>query len=159
MVLIDNRGSLSSAQYYSKNGGTYVKTGLENKVVSCVPIVIQSELKSGKKISHIWGDLTDAMREEAKKQPYNMAGHNCCSVAHKAVAAIYDGDLSTIGVNVNDFNLCGLGITWGYSLGKITDSIGLSLNSSSGFLNSSLVTVENFSCTSSEESDKEKEDI
>jgi hypothetical protein len=139
---------------YSKGGGTYIEKGLEQKVVSCVPVLQKSKMRENENIYDKWGKVLETMDREAKESLYNTAGHNCCSVAYKAVEAIA-GDLSKI--DPGNFNLYGLGIVWGATIGAITDNIGLSLHSSS--LLSSTISAKIKDFTVSNEKNEKRDDL
>jgi hypothetical protein len=102
----------------SKGGRSYPETDVPNKVISCVPIIKSGELTKDNDIYDKWTDILRMMDEEADKTSYNVLGHNCCTVAYK-IANDIQGNITQI--DPNAFNLYGLGITWGDTLGGVSD--------------------------------------
>ena len=124
-------------QGYSKAGKDYKEEGLEGKVVSCVSILNKSliekqnaEENQTQDIYDRWANILMVMNEESEAANYNTIGHNCCSVAYYA-AWKARAELSS--VNPKNFNLVGMGIIWGQTLGNATDYLTL-LSSSSGLV-------------------------
>jgi hypothetical protein len=105
-----------------KTGGTYPEPGLDKKVVSCVPVLESSKLTDPDEIYQKWGVILQAM-DSRRKVNYNTIGHNCCSVAYHAVEQA-KGDTSSI--DPTCFNLMGMGIVWGQTIGEATDYLTLS---------------------------------
>ncbi len=124
-------------------GGAYQEDDLQNKVVSCVPIVEESESTNSKDVHSNWLKAQEVMHDETAK-PYHLGKNSCCSVVYKAAKTIYKGsesDLLKI-IDPDSFNLYGLGITWGDGPGgEMVNKIGLSSSSLSGYS----VKIVNFS--------------
>lgn len=131
----------------SKGGRAYPEADVEKKVVSCVPIIKNTDLttESGD-IYDKWAGVLRAMDKETDN-PYNTFGHNCCTVAYGVVKNI-KGNLEQI--DPSTFNLYGVGIIWGQTLGYITD---LTSSSSSG---SSIKANKTHFVSDSEEEKKEE---
>jgi len=67
---------------------------------------------------------------------YNLGKHNCCSVAYKAAATIFDDDISKVmeKVDPTTFNVYGTGVVWSWRndiIGSSWDLMELSYSSSS----------------------------
>jgi hypothetical protein len=140
---------------YQKTGDAYREVGLDKKVVSCVPVFESAKLQPGE-IYDKWSSVMRIMDEETDAAHYNTIGHNCCSVAYHAVEKS-GGNLSA--VDPSCFNLKGMGIIWGQTIGNITDYLTVSTFNGMTFL----ATFYNFSSSSSEpsqeKSQKEREEL
>lgn len=127
-------GANPAPEGHKKTGDAYEESGLQKKIVSCVPVLESSKLKlqgSGESIYQKWAKITEVMDKETDAANYNTIGHNCCSVAYHAVKEA-EGDLSHI--DSSNFNLYGMGIRWGQSIGNITDYLTVSTHNSFQFL-------------------------
>lgn len=112
----------------AKTGGVYPEPIIKNATVSCVPVFEESDLKGQEEeIFDVWMKAYSSMYKKSKKFEYNTIGHNCCTVAYKAIKDI-GGHLERI--NEKSFNMRGMGIVWGQTFSNIA---GIFSSSSSSF--------------------------
>ena len=135
-------GGNPNPEQNKKTGGVYQEPDLENKVVSCVPVLEKSKLRNHEDIYDKWATVLRTMNKETKREDYHTLGHNCCSVAYKAVEAI-GGNLSNI--DHTNFNLYGLGINYGPGIVAWSNTLSSPISYLSGFFVKSV----NFSSNSS----------
>ena len=96
---------------YGKEGLAAPERDVKNRPVSCVLILDEADLKDGEKIHYKWADVVEIMDNEVvnpisnKQINYNLIGHNCCTVAYKAVIGI-GGHIENI--DPTSFNMYGL---------------------------------------------------
>ena len=139
-------GANSNPNEHKKTGGAYQETDLQGKIVSCVPVLESSKLKGSEDIYDKWSGIMRIMDKEISAANYNTVGHNCCSVAYHAIQSV-GGDLSN--VDSSNFNLYGMGINWGQTVGNITDYLTVSTHSGIQFL----ATIMNFSSSKTQDVD------
>jgi hypothetical protein len=60
-----------------------------------------------------WNKITETMGEE-QLVPYDLGIHNCCSVAYRAAATLFGGDISKVRdkVDPSTYNIYGMGVVW-----------------------------------------------
>lgn len=65
-------------------------------------------------MSKKWNAIKRKMNLE-KVYPYDLVKHNCCTVAYKSAATLFDGNQTKIEEKVNPkaFNIYGMGVVWG----------------------------------------------
>ncbi len=144
-------GGNPNPQEHKKTGGAYHEPNLEGKVISCVPVFESSALSnSSEDIYDKWTKINRIMDEETESANYNTIGHNCCSVAYHAVKHA-GGDISNI--NPSNFNLYGMGIHWGQTIGNVTDYLTVSTHNSINYV-ANIVNLSAQSEASSNQSEK-----
>ncbi len=113
----------------AKAGVVYDEPYIPRATVSCVPVFEKGDLVeiNNKDMFDVWLSVQRSMHDEQEKSEYNTIGHNCCTVAYQAVKDI-NGHLERI--DATSFNLNGMGILWGQTLGTITSYVSSSSSSS-----------------------------
>ena len=83
-----------------------------------------------------WNGITRTMDFEKLKSPYNLGINNCCTVAYKGAATLFDSNENKVREKVNPktFNVYGMGVVWSNYI--FASSWGLSESSNSRSYNS-----------------------
>ena len=76
-----------------------------------------------------WVDIESKFKIESLRKSYNLGSHNCCTVAYRAAATLFDNNVSKLREKVDPttFNIYGSGVVWNnYILSSSWSSVELS---------------------------------